>query len=822
MTQEPSEDQAVNSASAVKRQLQQAMTAHNDGRLNEAESLYRHVIAADPRQPDASYNLGMLMAATGDMAAALPLLRTALEAAPQEAQYWLSYIEVLMAAGQTGEARSILSQGQQRGLSGPAVDALAEHLAGANQTSREAIISDLVARAEAQLEYGRSGEAEKLYGEILALDPAHADSLHQLGIIANQTGRTQQAESLIHKAISANPDIAAFHYNLGLVLQDQQRIVEAITCYEHALQLAPSFPEALCNLGILLNAQGRKNEAKLHFEQALAVQPDLTEAHSNLGAILLERCDYAKAVFHLQKALAIDPQFADAYCNLGNAYRSQHRLSDSIEMYRRALAIKPKYAEANLMLGVALASLGKPSEAMGYLEKALAIKPDSLDALAHLGYAFMMQGNVVEAIANYRRVLDVKPDLPAIFSSLLFALQYAPGVTPEALFREHRRYADQFEGPFRQDWPTHRNPREVARRLKIGYVSGDFYNHTVCVFIEPILAQHDKSQVEVYCYYNNPYHDSTTERLMTHADHWLACAGMSDAELAKRIGEDGIDILVDLSGHTGHNRLPVFARKPAPVQVTWIGNAGTTGLDAMDYRLTDSHMDPPGLTERFHTEKLVRLPDIGAAYQPVTGCPDVTPLPALSSGQLMLASLNNVIKINQRVADVWAKILQALPHARLMLGNAAESSIAARLLELFRNAGVGPERLILQERMPLLDYLALHQTIDLALDPFPYNGGTTTVHSLWMGVPVVTLAGNTPVSRVGASALALAGLENLITTSEDEYMEKTIALANDLPRLALIRQSLRDRMNAAHCDPATITRHLESAFRHMWQSWCEK
>ncbi len=670
---------------------------------------------------------------------------------------------------------------------------------------------------------GAIEEAEDLYLRLLALDPNHVEAHHLLGVVAYQTGHYQDAETWVRKAIRWNGKNAAYHNCLGNILQATGKSDEAITCYKKAIAINPKSDKALSNLGNVLREQNKLPEALSRYDAALAINPNSAEALSNSGAVLNGLCRLAEACQRLERALAIDPVCAEALVNLGKVLIVQGKLERAVVLLKQAATIRPDNEETYLMLGTALASMVRPSEAMGYLEKALAIKPDSLDALAHLGYAFMRQGNVVEAIANYRKILGIKPDLPYIFSNLLFALQYAPGVTPEDLFREHRRYADQFEGPFRQDWPTHHNPREVARRLKIGYVSGDFCGlHPVCVFIEPILAQHDKSQVEVYCYYNNPYHDSTTERLMTHADHWLACAGMSDAELAKRIGEDGIDILVDLSGHTGHNRLPVFARKPAPVQVTWIGNAGTTGLDAMDYRLTDSHMDPPGLTERFHTEKLVRLPDIGAAYQPVTGCPDVTPLPALSSGQLMLASLNNVIKINQRVADVWAKILQALPHARLMLGNAAESSIAARLLELFRNAGVGPERLILQERMPLLDYLALHQTIDLALDPFPYNGGTTTVHSLWMGVPVVTLAGNTPVSRVGASALALAGLENLITTSEDEYMEKTIALANDLPRLALIRQSLRDRMNAAHCDPATITRHLESAFRHMWQSWCEK
>jgi len=294
---------------------------------------------------------------------------------------------------------------------------------------------------------------------------------------------------------------------------------------------------------------------------------------------------------------------------------------------------------------------------------------------------------------------------------------------------------------------------------------------------------------------------------------------LSDDELAGRIRADSIDILIDLAGHTALNRLPVFARKPAPVQASYIGYPGTTGLSAMDYRISDPWQDPVGLTERYHSETLVRIPG-GMAYEPEPDAPEINALPALHSGELVLACLNGLNKLNPAVVVLWARILQSLPQARLMLGNVTDGGTRDRLTAIFGKAGIGAERLILQPRVTVPEYLALHHQIDLALDPFPYNGGTTTMHSLWMGVPMITMAGDHAVSRLCAAHLSRVGLDEFITHSEEEYLQCAVRFANDLPRLNEVRQSLRARMNAPQCQSTIITRQLEAAYREMWQTWC--
>jgi predicted O-linked N-acetylglucosamine transferase (SPINDLY family) len=362
----------------------------------------------------------------------------------------------------------------------------------------------------------------------------------------------------------------------------------------------------------------------------------------------------------------------------------------------------------------------------------------------------------------------------------------------------------------------------VARRLRIGYVSGDFYGHSVAYYIEPILRHHDKKQFEVFCYYNLDKQDEVTARLKGYADHWIPCSFMTDEALAGRIRADQIDILVDLSGHTAHNRLMTFARKPAPVQATWIGYAGTTGLTAMDYRITDHYMDPPGLSERYHSEQLIRLPGSNVPFSPEACAPEVSELPALSSGQLTLSSLNTLNKINPQVIRLWGRILAALPQARLMLGNVTDPLIRQRLLDLFQEAGISEERLILHPRMSMSDYLALHRQIDFGLDPFPFTGATSTYHALWMGVPVITLAGDNAAARCGVATMGIVGLEQFITRSEEEYLQRTLSIAADLPALNRIRQSLRPKMQQTVCDAAGITRNLETAYRSMWRQWCQR
>jgi len=656
-----------------------------------------------------------------------------------------------------------------------------------NQASAGAVsIPQVLQTAVNYHQNGQIEQAQALYQQVLRADPHQPDALQLMGLIEHQLGNSALAVELIQKAIKGRPHAAMYHFNLGNTLQDMGQLEQAIASFRRAIALQPNFPDASYNLGNALNAHGQ----------------------------------LAEAIASYQQALLYNPGFAEAYLKIGKALLELNRLDEAIASFRRAISIKPNDAYVFRSLGNALESQGKHAEAVASYRQGLKIKPDDVDAYLDCARALVTQGQLNDAIDIFRKLLVLQPDCASTHSNLLLTLQSLSTCSSAELFDEHLRYADRFEAPLKPFWKPHTNSREPERRLKVGYVSADFFRHVVANFIEPILANHDKARFEIYGYYNNTKTDSYNKRIASQMNHFLACNTLSDDELAERIRADGIDILVDLSGHTALNRLLVFARKPAPVQASYIGYPGTTGLSAIDYRISDPWQDPVGLTERYHSETLVRIPG-GMAFAPEPDASEVNALPALSSNEFMLACLNNLSKLNPAVVNLWARILHALPQARLMLGNVTDSGITDWLLGLFAQAGIGPERLLLQPRVSVPEYLVLHHKIDLALDPFPYNGGTTTMHSLWMGVPVITLAGDHAVSRLSAAHLSRVGLAEFITHSEDDYLQCAIRFANDLPALNQVRQSLRTRLNAPQCQPKTITRQLEAAYREMWRTWCK-
>ena len=667
---------------------------------------------------------------------------------------------------------------------------------------------------------GRFSHAAAIYQAILGEANSHPDALHLLGLAAHQQGNAESAVGLIKAAIASAPLKAVYYSNLGVVQKDRGYPNEAIACFQKAISINREYATACSNMGNAFRGQGRLEEAIACCRRSLSIDPVFAEGYSNLGLAVQDHGMVEAAIVCYLRALQIKPDFGEALSNLGIALRYQGRAAEAVICNRQALVLRPEVASTYSNLGNALRDQGRLDGAAASYRQATLLKTDYAEAYNNLGNTLKDQGDLEDAIPCFRQAVSIKPDYAEAYSNLLLALQYLHTATPAEVFAEHRRYAEHFETPLKHGWKSHLNDRDPERRLKIGYVSADFRNHAVAFFIEPIFACHDKRSVEIYCYYNHTKRDSHTERIAAYADHWCACKAMTDAQLADRIRADGIDILVDLSGHTAHNRLPVFARKPAPIQATWIGYAGTTGLSAMDYRITDAHIDPVGLSERYHTETLLRLPETTATYRPEPGCPEVNPLPALRSGELMLASLNNLTKINPPVIKLWARILHALPQARLMLGNVTEDGIRRRLTDIFAAAGINAQRLVMQPRLSMLDYLALHGQIDLALDPFPYNGGTTTFHALWMGVPVITLAGGHVAARVGVACLARVGLPEFIVHSEEEYFQRAVQSVQDLPALNRVRLSLRGRMAAASCGPETTTRYLEVAYRQIWRQWC--
>jgi predicted O-linked N-acetylglucosamine transferase (SPINDLY family) len=618
-----------------------------------------------------------------------------------------------------------------------------------------------------------------------------AQYLYQSGNALTVQGKTEQAVACYERALSLKPDYAEAHNGLGLALAMQGQIDQAIAHFSKAVTLRPNLVAAHNNLGNALSMQGKMDEAVLHYERALSLQPGAA-AHNNLGLLLAASGKLDQAVLHYERALALKPDHADAHINLGNAFRAQGQLEQAILHYERALALRPDHALAYHTLGGVLALQGKPEEALIYHERALSLKPH--DTGGHDGF--------------------------------LLTLNYLPNQDPLAVYAAHRDYARRWEAPLSASIQPHANDRSPTRRLRIGYVSCDFRQHSVGYFLEPVLAHHDHDRFEIFCYANHLQEDEVTGRLKSFADHWRRLIGLSDEQAADRIRDDQIDILVDLNGHTGHNRLLVFARKPAPLQITWLGYPNTTGLSAMDYRLTDGFADPVGMTEHLHSEKLVRLPECFSCYQAPREAPEVSELPAREKGYVTFGSFNNLAKITREVMAVWARILLAVPGARLTLKNPALGEITAQQMvrKAFTELGIAPERLELLGHDPSPSaHLERYRGIDIGLDSFPYNGTTTTCEALWMGVPVVVLAGRTHAGRVGVSLLSNLGLTEFIAHAPEEYLATAVRWANDLERLSALRKELRSRMAASRLmDGPGFTKKLEQAYRGMWEEWCSK
>jgi predicted O-linked N-acetylglucosamine transferase (SPINDLY family) len=676
---------------------------------------------------------------------------------------------------------------------------------------------------------GRLAEVERLCREILAQDPAQPEALRRLGIVASRQGRFEAARDLFHQATAAYarhaPRLAQGHaetYNdLGLTYLNLGDLAQAQACFGEALKVAPDYPEAHYNYGTAQLNQGRWEEAARSFRRAIALRPGYAEAYCNLGTAYGNQDRLDEAVAGFKKAIGINPAYAGAYYNLGTVLMSHGRYDEAITQFEQALAFRPGYADAYNNLGALYLVKDEVDRGIACLRKTLELDPALAPAQQNLGLALLRQGRPADAIHQLDRALGLRPDLATAWDGRLFALNYLPDYDPALLYQEHRRYAERFETPLKPLWPRHANTRVPGRRLKVAYVSPDFRVHSVAFFMEPILAHHDQREVEIYCYHNNAIQDTMTERLRRYADHWIACRRLSDAELAEHIRAEGIDILVDLAGHTAGNRLLTFARRPAPVQVTYLGYPATTGLSAMNYRLVSADTDPEG-AEAWHSERLYRLPRSPWCYRPAVDLPPVAETPARRNGYVTFGSMNNLAKVSDATLLAWARLLEALPGARLVMTNLREGgqhSIRERCSAL----GIAAERLHLHGRLTRREFYQVLGGIDIALDPFPYAGTTTTCEALWMGVPVVSLRGSSSVSRSGYALLKGIGLEHLVAEDWEGYIALATGLALDIDRMDDLRTGMRARLAAsALSDEAGMTRDIETAYRWMWREWCMK
>jgi protein O-GlcNAc transferase len=666
---------------------------------------------------------------------------------------------------------------------------------------------------------GRLAQAENLYKQVLAINPRHADTLHLLGVISYQSGRPQPAIELIRKAIAIERKKAAYHNNLGRALEMLGLPDQAATAYRKAIELKPDYVIAYDNLGGALWQLGQPAEAARAYRKSLDLKPARPDLLNRLGLALGQAGQADEAILSFRNGLAIAPGDIALHNNLGNALRALGRFDESASHFRKALELAPASGETYNNLGVLLLEQEQLEQAESCLCKALDLKPDYAEAYRNLGNVLHKKEQFDDAIACYQKSLALQPD-PGGTSTLLTWLHYSAHHTDDDILAVARNFAALVERP--QPARDFINRPRANRRLRIGYVSADFRTHPVGFFLERVLKAHDPAEVEIFCYSNLDFADEVTERLRQAAHHWRSIAGMTDDAAAEMIEDDAIDILVDLAGHTDGNRLSLFARKPAPVQVTWLGFYGTTGLSRIDYILADRFVAPVGEDSCF-TEQGWRLPGCYLCYSPHPFDIPTGPFPAAANGFVTFGSFNKRLKISDQTIAVWAKILNQVDGSRLFLKNTsmADGDSRARITARFAALGIAADRLILEGHSPVAEGLAAYNEVDIALDPFPFGGGTTTADTLWMGVPLVALKGTRWVGRMSQSILAALGLDEWVAENTDAYIALACRLAADIPNRPHLRGELRQRVESStFCDGASFTRGLEEAYRGMWQAWC--
>ena len=752
--------------------MQLARKHHQGGQLRDAETLYRRVLAIQPRNAEALHFLGYMLFQAGRPESGLEMIERAIAIDPKRADF---------------------------------------------HCNRGVVLSTM----------RRHEESIQAYRAALALKPDFAEVYYNLGTALHAKRQTDEAIDAYRQALNLRPNYPDAYNNLGTLLQMKGRLEESAAAYRQALKLQPNFAESAFNLGHVLRNLGQLEDAIASFRQAINIRPNYADPHYFLGNALMSKGDWDEAVAAYRRALALRPDLVEACLSLAAALRNRGEFPEALKFYRQALVLKPSTPEIYYSLAQTLEVNGDMEEAIEAYQQALKLRPEYVEAQNNLGNVMKDTGRVEQALYWYDRAVTQRPAADVSHSNRLYVLHLIPEFDPATIFQEHLAWYRRHAAPLSYEIPQHSNPGAAGsdRRLKIGYVSPDFRQHSVGFFLLNLLANHAPAAVEVFCYSDAARPDAATARFQQAAHHWKPVVGVADAQLAQIIIQDQIDILVDLAGHTAGNRLLVFARKPAPIQVSYCGYPDTTGLATMDYRFTDAYADPPGTTEQFHSEQLVRLPRCFLCYAPPADGPEVGPVPAAAGGRITFGSFNSISKLSDATVAMWSAVLSAVPNSRLMIKSQGLAGAPARqqVLERFAARGIAADRLELHGRIASpAGHLELYHQIDIALDTYPYHGTTTSCEAMWMGVPVVTLAGKTHASRVGVSLLSNVGLEQLIAQTPEQYVQIAADLAKDLAALSVLRSALRSRLAASPLlDGSGLAREVEAAYRVMWKQWCE-
>lgn len=750
----------------AQKMLQQAVRHHQAGRPREAGPLYDKVLAAYPDQPDALHFSGILLSQLGRATEGVKRLARAVELAPKHPEILANY----------GQALASL---------------------------------------------GRNDEAETTLRRALNLQPLLHDAHNNLANLLKAKGECTDAEAAYRAAISAKPDFAGAWNNLGNLLEELGQTEDALEALQKSIELAPEFAGAHCNLGALQLRLGQPEAAESSLRRALELSPSLPEAHENLGVLCMQRRQYEESVDHLRTALRNGSASASVRLNLANALRGMGHLSEAEKEAETVRKAEPENVEALRTLGGIMDRQARFSAAHSFYEQARVQDPDDDAILNALGVNLLNQGKIEDAVETLTTALKRDPENSRLVSNLLLTTNYGTDSAAD-IFARHSALAHR--GRERGSFNFVNHDRSIARDLRIGFVSADLRRHSVAFFLAPLLAQIDQAKHHIVCYANVRRPDDVSTRLQGLCDQWTDVHGMSDHDMTDCIRKDAIDILIDLSGHTRGNRLGVFAKRAAPVQITWLGYPNTTGIDGMDYRITDVLADPPGLSEPIHTETLIRLPGSFLCYAPLEAPPKTVALPAIESGHITFASFNNWSKVTAHTIRAWSDVLRGVPTARLYLKARAlaDPDVRAHCLETFATHDIATERLdIAGWHANPAEHLSDYRQCDIALDTWPYNGTTTSCEALWMGVPVVTMQGDRHASRVGASLLHQVGLDDLIASNDADYVGAAVNLANDLRRLQDLRKELRQRASASPLgDSSSFARRFEATLQDVWQKWC--
>jgi protein O-GlcNAc transferase len=794
---------------AVTELLRHAVSLHQRGDLAQAAPLYRQVLEAEPRNADACHYLGILAQQSGHVDVAQAMLRRAVALNPALAPAHYHLGVVLMGLKQFAAAVPCFWQTVQ--LNSGHVDA---HINLGN----------------ALQELNEPALAFAAYRGALRLAPQHPYIPHNLGNVLLALGQPDEAARCYRQALQLDPGNAMAHYKLGNILRGQGRFAEAGNCYRQALAYQPKLASAHNNLGILQARQGLLTEAVLSYREALRHNPQLADACINLGDALKSQRQFAQALDCYRQAARIHPEIAAFQSRLASLLSDLGQLPEAIGCFRQAVRLDPQDAGAHYNLATALSYHGLHDDAAASFRAALERSPNNACFHNSLGMALKNQGRLEESIACVEQARRLEPREPMWHSNLLICRLYSPAYGSGQILEDQHRWYQEHAQALAPTAPSFANDRSPDRRLRIGYVSANFGMHIDGRNIMPLLRTHERRRFEITLYSNRANEDARTTQICKLADRWRAIADWSDERVAAKVKDDRIDILVDLSAHTAGNRLLVFARKPAPVQVTWLGvTGGTTGLATIDYRFTDPYLDPPGPFAAGCAEAPFCLPTGLWCFEPpptdgvaATADGSIAPLAARANGGVTFGSLNSFFKINGDILAVWAQVLRAVPRSRLLLKTEPGSQRQRTRVELARH-GIDAERLeFCEPQKSFDDYLALYRRIDIGLDTLPYNGHSTSLDAFWMGVPIATLVGQTMVGRVGYSQLCYLGLNELAATTPAGFVELVTELAGDLSRLQDLRAGLRDRMRRSPLmDPVGYTRGIEAAYREMWRRWCD-